>query len=103
MTPNRVTVSSANVEVTITDRQSAEIALQIVEPVLADYLGKAPEVQGEDRPKTKYVYTVQCPECGHEWEREAENPRQVICGRCEHSWYYTDEELEQMDVKEVEP
>lgn len=85
-------VSTDDVRVSVNDRMTAEIALEIVDAVLPFYLGETTHVDrrvpepDHSRSPVKVRYDAKCPQCGHDWRRFAEDDMRATCPECSHSW-----------------
>jgi len=77
----RIHVQSSGIDITVTDRMSAEAALPVIDGVLEHYLG--PQDNPTPRPRRQHEpVPVKCQKCGYEWEYQGENPRGATCPDC---------------------
>lgn len=86
--PPTMTVSTEHVEIEVVDRQTAEMALDIVDEVLGYHLGQTSDVDAMSvrRKPPRVEYDAECPECGNQWRRKARNDQRATCPQCNHSW-----------------
>lgn len=68
--------------VSVTDKQSAEAALPLVQEVFSDYLGKAPTVEGNSKPPRTRIET-ECPHCEYQWTFNGHYPKTATCPDCQ--------------------
>lgn len=86
MSDDTLIIKTDHIEVEVVDSETARVAFDIVEPILADHLGET--VTGPYQFQKKVEYVATCPECNHSWERKAVDDTRATCPQCTHGWVH---------------